>query len=273
MHCEKALTKKVLTIATSDSGGGAGIQTDLKTISALNVYCTTVFVALTAQNTLGVQAIQELPLDFIGQQFDSVLTDIGTDAAKTGMLFTKEIVEFVAQKAEQYAIANLVVDPVMVATSGAVLLKPDAVEAYRRFLIPKAFLVTPNRHEAEVLSGVKINSTGDMEKAAQIIFDFGCPYVLVKGGHLSAKLGRAVDVLYDGRNFTEYDAPYIDTRHTHGTGCTLSAALAAFLARGDDIYAAVAKSKLFITKAIEQGLNVGGGCGPTNPFAAGHDFL
>lgn len=261
--------KKVLSVATSDSGGGAGLQTDLKTISALNAYATTVFVALTAQNTLGVQGIHELPLSFIGQQFDSVMLDIGADAAKTGMLFTREIVSFVTQKFKEYGVAKLVVDPVMVATSGAVLLKPDAVEAYRNELIPQAFLVTPNRHEAEVLSGVKIKAKSDMEEAARRIYGFGCPYVLVKGGHLSAGLGRAVDILYDGRNFTEYDAPYVDTKNTHGTGCTLSAALATFLAQDCNVYEAVARGKDFITKAIRYGLNVGQGNGPTNPHRAG----
>lgn len=265
--------KKVLTIATSDSGGGAGIQTDLKTISALNAYATTVFVALTAQNTLGVQAIHELPLEFIGQQLDSVLIDIGTDAAKTGMLFTKEIVSFVAQKAHEYAIPYLVVDPVMVATSGDVLLKADAVDAYRTELIPKAFMVTPNRHEAAVLADIKINSQDDMEEAARKIYAFGCPYVLVKGGHLSRELGHAVDILYDGKSFTKYDNPYVATRHTHGTGCTLSAALATFLARGLSVYDAVAQSKKFITKAIELGLAVGKGNGPTDPHCAGCNFL
>lgn len=265
--------KKVLTIATSDSGGGAGIQTDLKTITALNAYGTSVLVALTAQNTLGVQGIHALPSAFIGQQLDSVLTDIGTDAAKTGMLFTKEIVTFVAEKIHMYNVPRLVVDPVMVASSGDLLLKPDAVEAYRRALIPLAFMVTPNRHEAEVLSGIKINSTDDMKTAAQIIFDFGCPYVLVKGGHLTHEQGQAVDVLYDGRDCTLYNAPYVANGNTHGTGCTLSAALATFLAQGLDVFEAVARGKRFITKAITYGIKVGHGNGPTDPHRAGCNFL
>lgn len=273
MFSDNSCIKKVLTIATSDSGGGAGIQTDLKTIAALNAYGTSVFVALTAQNTLGVQGIYELPLQFIGQQFDSVLTDIGADAAKTGMLFTKDIVVFVAEKVREYNVSKLVVDPVMVATSGDVLLQPDAVDAYRKMLIPRAFMVTPNRHEAEVLSGLEIKSAEDMETAAKIIFDFGGSYVLVKGGHMSRELGRAVDVLYDGRDFTLYDAPYVANGNTHGTGCTLSAALATFLAQGLDVYEAVARGKRFITKAIEYGIKVGCGNGPTDPHRAGCNFL
>ena len=260
--------KKVLTIATSDSGGGAGIQTDIKTISALGAYATSVFAALTAQNTLGVQAIYELPLDFIGQQLDSVLSDIGTDAAKTGMLFSKEIVAFVAQKAREYKIPNLVVDPVMVATSGDVLLKPDAVDAYRKELLPQAFLATPNRHEARILSGLGLDSTDAVKEAARIIHGFGCPYVLIKGGHFNAQNSLVTDILYDGAVFHEYSAHYVDTNHTHGTGCTLSAALAAYLALGLDIYTAVERSKVFITKAIENCLCVGKGNGPTNPLKA-----
>lgn len=259
---------KVLTIATSDSGGGAGIQTDIKTISALGAYATSVFVALTAQNTLGVQAIHELPLDFIGQQIDSVLSDIGTDAAKTGMLFSKEIVTFVAQKVREYKVPNLVVDPVMVATSGDVLLKPDAVDAYRKELLPLALLATPNRHEARILSGLELDSPARVEDAARIIHGFGCPYVLIKGGHFNIQSGMITDILYDGDAFHEYGAHYVNTRHTHGTGCTLSAALAAHLALGMSIYTAVERSKVFITRAIENCLCVGTGNGPTNPFKA-----
>ncbi len=256
--------KRVLTIAGSDSGGGAGIQADLKAITILGAFGTSVITALTAQNTVGVQGVHAVPVPFIEMQLESVLSDIGTDAAKTGMLATTEIVEAVASALTRYQVPNLVVDPVMVATSGDPLLDPDAIEAVKTRLVPLADFVTPNLHEAAILSGIPVADLPSMEAAARAIHALGAKRVLVKGGHLQ---GRAVDLYFDGERFESFAAPRLDTRNTHGTGCTLSAALAAFLAEGFSPRAAVAQAKQFISIAIEHGVDVGKGSGPTNPYA------
>jgi hydroxymethylpyrimidine kinase/phosphomethylpyrimidine kinase len=261
---ETRTMKKVLTIAGSDSGGGAGVQGDLKAITVLGCYGASVLTALTAQNTLGVQAIHPVPVDFIKQQLESVLTDIGADAAKTGMLATPEIVETVAAGIREYGVAPLVVDPVMVAKSGDSLLSEAARRTIKRLLLPLAYVVTPNLPEAAVLSGRPVQSLDDMREAAKRIHDLGPQCVLVKGGHLEA---RAVDLLYDGSGFQTFDAPRLPQRNTHGTGCTFSAAIASFLAQGRVIYDAVAEAKKFIHRAIASGIAVGAGQGPTNPFA------
>jgi len=256
--------KRVLTIAGSDSGGGAGIQADLKAITLLGGYGMSVLTALTAQNTVGVQDIYEIPSRFVERQIDSVLSDIGADAIKTGMLANQEIIEVVAKKIEQYRVEKVVVDPVMVSKSGAILLRKDAQKALVKKLIPLAWVVTPNLMEASVLAGLKVNSLEGMKKAAYRIYKLGAKHVVVKGGHLK---GMAVDLLYDGRYFNEMEGPRIDTENTHGTGCTFASAIATLLARGDSVSEAVRKAKTFITLAIQSGFSLGKGTGPTNPSA------
>ncbi|HFE53611.1 MAG TPA: bifunctional hydroxymethylpyrimidine kinase/phosphomethylpyrimidine kinase [Bacteroidetes bacterium] len=253
--------RKVLTIAGSDSGGGAGIQADLKTMTAFGVYGLSVITSVTAQNTLGVQGIHDLPADFVALQLDSVLGDIGAHAAKTGMLSNKEIIEAVARKVAQYKVPHLVVDPVMMAKSGDPLLREDARDALIAEILPLAELVTPNIPEAETLTGMKIVTLDDMKEAAARIAELGPKSVLVKGGH---RQEDAVDVLWDGEIFREYPAERLDQKHTHGTGCTYSAAIASCLARGLSLQRAVAVAKKYITRAIREGLAVGQGYGPVN---------
>ncbi len=256
--------KRVLTIAGSDSGGGAGIQADLKAITLLGGYGMSVLTALTAQNTVGVQAIHEIPAWFVGTQIDSVLSDIGADAIKTGMLANAQIVEVVAKKIREYGAKKVVVDPVMVAKSGDSLLRKDAQDALIKKLIPLSMVVTPNLPEASVLSGFKVNSIEGMKKAARRIYELGARNVVVKGGHLK---GMAIDILYDGKRYAEIKNKRIETKHTHGTGCTFASAVATLLARGETVPEAVTKAKTFITMAIQSGLPLGKGTGPTNPFA------
>lgn len=256
--------KRVLTIAGSDSGGGAGIQADLKTITVLGAFGMSVVTALTAQNTRGVMGIHEVPAAFVAMQFDAVASDIGVDAAKTGMLSSVEILQVVAAKVKQYGIEMLVVDPVMVAKGGARLIREDAREAVIKELIPLACVVTPNIPEAEILSGIAITGPEDMQKAAVIIHKQGARHVVVKGGHLS---GAAVDILYDGRRFHDFTTERIATRDTHGTGCTFSAAIATGLALGKSVYDAVDAAKKYIQEAIRHAYRIGGGHGPTNHFA------
>jgi len=256
--------KKVLTIAGSDSGGGAGIQADLKTITALGGFGMSVVTALTAQNTLGVQGIHEVPFEFVEKQFDSVATDIGIDAAKTGMLASSDIMKIVANKIREYGISMLVVDPVMVAKGGAQLIREEAKKTLIEELIPLAFVITPNVPEAEELAGMKITHVDDMKEAARIITSQGAANVLVKGGHMS---GDARDILYDGREFYEFVSKRYATEDTHGTGCTTSAAIATGLAQGLGVYEAVRRAKDYITTAIRFSFRIGGGHGPTNHMA------
>jgi len=255
---------RVLTIAGSDSGGGAGIQADLKTITVLGGFGMSVITALTAQNTLGVHGIHDVPPAFVAAQFDAVATDIGIDAAKTGMLPTSEIIRVVAGKIRQYGVAKLVVDPVMVATEGVPLIREEAKKTLIAELIPLAFVLTPNIPEAEVLSGIRIATRDDMRKAAKIIREMGARHVVVKGGHLP---GDAVDLLYNGEDFREFGSPRIATKDSHGTGCTYSAAIAAGLAFGRDAAGAVAEAKRYITAAIQHAWRLGQGHGPTNHLA------
>jgi hydroxymethylpyrimidine/phosphomethylpyrimidine kinase len=223
-----------------------------------------VITALTAQNTLGVHGIHEIPPSFVEKQMEVVLSDIGADAIKTGMLAHSEIIRVVARKIRQFGLKVVVVDPVMVAKSGDSLLRKDAQEALIKELIPLARVVTPNLPEASVLAGFKVTSLEGMRKAARRIHQLGAKHVVVKGGHLK---GRAVDLFYDGKRFEEMVAPRIETKNTHGTGCTFASAIATFLARGEGVYGAVQKAKTFITLAIESGLSLGKGTGPTNPAA------
>ena len=255
---------RVLTIAGSDSGGGAGIQADLKTITVLGGFGMSVITALTAQNTLGVQGIHEVPPAFVALQFDAVASDIGVDAAKTGMLLSTEILRVVAAKIRQYGIDKLVVNPVMVAKGGAKLIREDAREMLIKELVPLAFVITPNIPEAEVLAGIPVTSPDGMKAAASIIHGMGARHVVVKGGHLS---GAALDILYDGKRFYEFTAARIDTRDTHGTGCTFSAAIATGLAKGQGVAEAVAEAKKYVEKAIRYACRLGNGHGPVNHLA------
>ncbi|MHA2400032.1 MAG: bifunctional hydroxymethylpyrimidine kinase/phosphomethylpyrimidine kinase [Promethearchaeota archaeon] len=257
--------KKVLTIAGSDSGGGAGIQADLKTFSARGVFGMSAITALTAQNTLGVQDIFEIDPQFVGVQIDSVMSDIGTDAWKTGMLANAEIIEVVADRARKYRVERLVLDPVMVAKGGDTLLKTEANDALISELVPLAHIITPNHHEAQVISGISIKSVADVRKASELIYNMGVKNVVIKGGHLPDK-NKAIDTLYDGKRFVEFHAPRIDTRNTHGTGCTFASAIAAELAKGTNIKKAVHIAKAYLTAAIQKAdnLHVGNGHGPTN---------
>ncbi len=257
---------RCLTIAGSDSGGGAGIQADLKTFAALGVYGMSALTAITAQNTLGVQGVYELPADFVGLQIDSVVTDIGVDAVKTGMLANADIIAVVAARVREHALPNLVVDPVMVAKSGDPLLRPDAREALIRLLLPLAVVVTPNLHEARVLTGMEIRTVEEMERAAVAIHRMGPRYVVVKGGHLEGR--ECVDVLYDGETFTHLPAPRVETKNTHGTGCTFASAIAAGLAKGLGVVEAVRQAREYITLALRYSLDLGHGHGPTHHFAA-----
>ena len=256
-----------MTVAGSDSGGGAGIQADLKTFAALGVHGTSVITALTAQNTLGVTGIFDLPPQFVQAQFDAVAQDIGVDAMKTGMLFNAAIIEAVCGRIQAHGISNVVVDPVMVATSGDLLLREDAVDAVKNRLLPLALVVTPNRREAEVLAGMEIGSEEDVWESARRIARLGARYVLIKGGHST---GDAVDWLFDGREMSAYRSERIDTTNTHGTGCTLSAAIAAYLAIGADVAGAVGQAKEYITQAIRHAYPLGSGHGPVNHLFSLH---
>ncbi|MDQ0340339.1 hydroxymethylpyrimidine/phosphomethylpyrimidine kinase [Caldalkalibacillus uzonensis] len=254
---------RALTIAGSDSGGGAGIQADLKTFQELGAYGMSVITALTAQNTQGVHGVYPQTVEAVEAQLEAVLSDIGVDAVKTGMLFSAEIIEAVAGKLQDYQVNNIVVDPVMVAKGGQSLLQEEAIEALRTALIPLATVITPNIPEAEVLIGEKgIRSLPDMEEAARKIHELGVQYVILKGGHLQNE--EATDVLYDGESFTYLPAKRVATKHTHGTGCTFAAAIAAELAKGQSVPEAAKVAKAFITCAIEHALEVGQGIGPTH---------
>ncbi len=261
---ERPSVPRILTVAGSDSGGGAGIQADLKTVTVLGGFGASVVTALTAQNTVGVAGIFEAPLDFIAQQFDAVASDIGADAAKTGMLVNPRIVRLVARKVVEHRIPNLVVDPVMLAKSGDPLLSEDARGALLNALIPLATVVTPNLPEAAVLAGIPVYTPDDMRRAAERIRASGVQHVLIKGGHLQ---GQALDILYDGQEFVEFSSDRIHTQNTHGTGCVYSAAIATLLGHGHPVREAVRQAKAFITTAIRHGLSIGQGHGPVNPYA------
>jgi hydroxymethylpyrimidine/phosphomethylpyrimidine kinase len=259
--------KRVLTIAGSDSGGGAGIQADLKTFAARGVYGMSALTAITAQNTLGVQGIFELPAEFVAQQIDSVMGDIGADAWKTGMLANAGIIHVIAERARHYGVEQLVIDPVMVAKSGDPLLQAEARDALIEDLAPLAYMITPNHYEAQVLTDLEIKTVADMREAAAAIYRMGVRYALVKGGHLP-QAEEAVDVLYDGDGFTEYRAARIRTANTHGTGCTFASAIAAELAKGQDVRAAIGTAKAYLSATLQAGvgLGIGHGHGPLNHF-------
>ena len=261
--------KTALTIAGSDSCGGAGIQADIKTMTVNGVYAMSAVTALTAQNTTGVTSIMEATPEFLGDQLDAIFTDIFPDAVKIGMVSSKELIRVIAEKLKQYGAKQIVLDPVMVATSGAKLISDDAVEALKSELIPLASVITPNIPEAEVLSGMKITSPEAMEAAAEKIYrEFGCA-VLMKGGH---QQNDANDYLYGDEGGTWFYGKRIDNPNTHGTGCTLSSAIAANLAKGCSLAEAVERAKTYLSGALAAMLDLGKGSGPMNhAFAIGEN--
>lgn len=254
---------RVLTVAGSDSGGGAGIQADLKTFQELDVFGMSAITALTAQNTVGVHGVHEVPADFVAQQIDVVLSDIGAEAVKTGMLFSAPIIEAVTKALAAHDVRTLVVDPVCASKHGDPLLQPAAVTAMRTRIIPAAEVVTPNLGEVAVLTGVAVRTRADMPEAARAVKALGPRWVLIKGGHLGDG-EEAVDLLYDGTRDIEITGPRLATQDTHGTGCTLASAIAAYRARGLDVVEAVRAAKRYVTGAIEHGLRVGQGIGPVD---------
>ena len=256
---------RVLIIAGSDSSGGAGIQADLKTVSALGAFGMTAITALTAQNTTGVDAVVEIDPGFIARQIDSCVTDIGCDAVKIGMLSSAAIIEKVARRIYEYRLSPVVLDPVMIAKSGALLLHPEAVEALKSSLFPMATIATPNLYEAAMLTGREIKTLDDVREAARAICELGPGSVVVKAGHLPA---IGADVLYDGREFTEFRTETIATTNNHGSGCIFASAIAAGLAQKKSVKESVAAAKQFVTAAIRGALAIGKGHGPANPMAA-----
>ncbi len=256
--------KQILTIAGSDSGGGAGIQADIKAISANGGFAMSAITSVTAQNTVAVSEAFDLPLPLIEAQLDAVFSDFDITSVKTGMLSSSTIVETVSQKLRQYTPQTIVVDPVMISKSKFPLLKAEAINSLRLSLIPLATVITPNIYEAELLSEQEIRTTDDAKSAAQKIAELGCPAVLVKGGHLDGE--KAVDVLYAAGDWSFFEADRIETENTHGTGCTYSAAIATHLALGKELIEAIHASKTYITNAIQHALDIGHGHGPTNHF-------
>lgn len=257
-----------LTIAGSDSGGGAGIQADIKSMSANGVFAMSAITAITCQNTCGVTAIHNVPLDIIEKQIDAVMSDIGADGVKTGMLSTAAIISLVARKAREWKMENLVVDPVMVATSGAKLLDDDAIDTLKRELIPLAKVLTPNLPEASALTGRTISTLEEMHEAARELVAMGAHSVVVKGGHGDGEL--SIDLYFDGGQFVELPAHRVDTKNTHGTGCSFASAVCAHLALGEDTVTAVRHAKEYITRAIESAKDweIGAGSGPVDHFFA-----
>jgi hydroxymethylpyrimidine/phosphomethylpyrimidine kinase len=257
---------KALTVAGSDSGGGAGIQADLKTFSAFQVFGMSVLTAVTAQNSVGVTGVHNLPPEFVAQQLDAVLDDFGADAVKVGMLSTAGIIRVVAGRLKvQGATTPIVLDPVMIAKSGDPLLQPEARAALIETMLPLATVVTPNLHEAAVLADLPVATEADMEEAARRIHARGPRHVLVKGGHLK---DSATDILYDGRGFTRFPAPRLESSNTHGTGCTYSAAIAAGLAHGRPLITAIGEAKAYVTAAIREGFQAGRGVGALRHFVS-----
>jgi hydroxymethylpyrimidine/phosphomethylpyrimidine kinase len=253
-----------LTIAGSDSGGGAGLEADLKTFLSCRVHGLAAITAVTVQNSLGVSAFYELPPHAVAEQIESVATDIGVGAAKTGMLASAPIMAAVADAVQRLRIAPFVVDPVAASQHGDPLLQPDALAALRDTIIPLATLVTPNLGEVRLLTGIEVRTPAEMRDAARALHDLGPQWVLVKGGHLAD--AEAVDVLYDGTSFMEFPAPRHDTAHTHGSGDTLASSITAALARGLDLPSAVAFGKRFISAAVRDSFPLGAGLGPVGHF-------
>ncbi|AWB43536.1 bifunctional hydroxymethylpyrimidine kinase/phosphomethylpyrimidine kinase [Paenibacillus sp. CAA11] len=255
-----------LTIAGSDSGGGAGIQADLKTFQELGVFGMSAITAITVQNTMGVSGVYPLPPEATAEQIEAVGSDFTVGALKTGMLFSADIIAAAAEQIRAFGWKNVVVDPVMIAKGGSELLQQEAVQALKELLLPLARVVTPNLPEAEVLSGLAIRTAADRREAAKRIGACGPQVVVIKGGHAEGS-EQVVDLLYDGTGFSELSGPRIHTPHTHGTGCTFSAAIAAEMAKGAEVGQAVEVARAFIQAAIEENLGLGQGHGPTNHWA------
>lgn len=255
--------KNLLTIAGSDCSGGAGIQADLKTFAAHGTFGMSVIVSVVAENTARVIDIQDVTPDMIKKQMDAVFEDIFPDAVKIGMLSTPECMQAVAEKLTEYKPQNIVIDPVMYAKNGCALMQPHAIDTLIKTIIPLADVLTPNIPEAEKIAGMEIKTVADMEAAAKKICAMGCKGIVVKGGH---HIGNAVDVLFDGKEFYHFETERINTKNTHGTGCTFSSAIAANLANGLSVAEAVKNAKSYVTKAIEHSLAIGKGCGPTHHF-------
>jgi len=249
-----------MTIAGSDSGGGAGLQADLKTFQTFNVYGTSALTSVTAQNTTGVRSVENIKPEVVGDQIDMIMEDMGCDAAKTGMVSNKDIIEVISNKIQKHALNKLVVDPVMVAKSGARLLNQKAENTLIEKLVPLAYLLTPNIPEAELLSGLSIGNKSDMKVAAKKIHDLGPSNILVKGGRLEGE--EALDIFYNGRDSLSLSAKRIDSKNTHGTGCTSSAAITACLAKGYSIVNSIKIAKEFISRSIENAPKIGQGYGP-----------
>ncbi|ASR46209.1 bifunctional hydroxymethylpyrimidine kinase/phosphomethylpyrimidine kinase [Paenibacillus kribbensis] len=260
---------RALTIAGSDSGGGAGIQADLKTFQELGVYGMSAITAVTVQNTLGVHGVYPLPQEAAAEQIEAVGSDLGVDALKTGMLFDAGIIRLVSEQIRRFGWEKVVVDPVMIAKGGAALLQPEAMQALQEDLLPLALVVTPNIPEAEALTGISIRTMEDRREAARHISNMGPKFVVIKGGHAdeSENSRQIVDLLFDGTAFTELGGKRVRTVHTHGTGCTFSAAITAELAKGRSVSEAISSGKAFIQAAIEEPLQLGQGHGPTNHWA------
>lgn len=264
-HQTQSSLPVALTIAGSDSGGGAGIQADLKTFAFHSIHGTSALTCVTAQNTLGVTRVDALPAAAVVAQIEAVVSDIGVQATKTGMLLNQEIIEAVASQVKPLNLDNLVVDPVMVSRTGAQLIDDQAVKSLRDVLIPLATIVTPNRYEAQILSELEIHNLDDMQEAAQHIYKLGAKAVVVKGGGMTGNL-RGVDVWFDGRELLILKCESIQTNNTHGTGCTLSSAIAANLAKGKDLLSAVRLAKDYVTTALKYSLDIGQGSGPVGHF-------
>jgi len=256
---------RALTIAGSDSGGCAGIQADLKTFAALEVHGMSVITSVTAQDTRRVHTAFDLPLETIERQIDAVIEDIGVDAVKTGMLPSAEIIDLVSEKVKQFQIKRLVVDPVMLSTGGDPLIRQEAVEVMKSKLFPLALVVTPNLQEAEFLTGHRITKEKEVKEALQEIFELGPTSVIVKGGH-SADLNQSTDHFFDGETFRLFSEPRIETKNTHGSGCTFAAAINAYLARGLDLMESIASAKKYTTEAIRHSFPLGQGHGPLGHF-------
>ena len=268
MEMNSSTPPRVLTIAGSDSGGGAGIQADLKTFAALGAYGMSAVTAITAQNTLGVTAVAEVPLEVISDQIEAVVTDIGVDVVKTGMLSSSEIVACVVESVEKFELAPLVVDPVMVAATGAQLLQDEAVKSVKQRLIPLATVATPNVPEAEVLTGIEIESVDDMELAGGELLLMGVDAAVVKGGHLDDESGRVTDVLVTRNGVKQITSFRIETTSNHGTGCTFASAIAAHLARGSALDESVDSAQRYVWQAMANAQSIGQGNGPLNHMYA-----
>ncbi|MGK7958872.1 MAG: bifunctional hydroxymethylpyrimidine kinase/phosphomethylpyrimidine kinase [Crocosphaera sp.] len=254
-----------LTIAGSDSGGGAGIQADLKTFAFHCVHGTSVITCITAQNTLGVNQVQGMNSEMVKAQIEAIITDMNVQGIKTGMLFNEDIIVTVSQELKRWKLHRVVVDPVMVSRTGVKLIDESAIASLKTFLIPQALMVTPNRYEAEILSNLSIHSLEDMKQAAEKIYNLGAKFVLVKGGGMKDNL-QGVDILFDGKKWEILTTETIKTKHTHGTGCTLSAAITANLALGIEPFLAVKEAKDYVTTALKYGLEIGKGTGPIGHF-------